>query len=535
VSRRATAWAYAALGVAFVATRATLIWRFPPHSDEAIFEKWTLAMSQDLDEAFIPLTFGQHPLQEWLALGPARLGLEPLTSLRLVTIVAGLVTMGAVAWLARELAGPWAGLAAAAVWLVVPFGLVYGVIGLADPLVAALAAVAMGLQLSLARRPRLAVALVLGLVLGVGILVKLTMLTAVWLVPLGLLLVDWRREGLGGRLARWAALLLLAGVIAFAMYQVLRLSVHWEELQASQKGAARHGVLDFLEHPGRWIEHNWPSFRQALRGYLTVPLVLAAAVGAGLTLRRTPRLGLYVLGWAVLPLAAVVALADTPYVRWVLVAVPALVVLAGVGVAIVVRAVLGLVESARRPLVWATCAALALVLAAPGVAWDVRTIRDPTTRPYPGNDEVDYVEAYSAGGPWLELVPRFRRIPGPVRVATLGSGLEHLEVSLRGHVVLVPVGTAAPEAVLALQNTEDPLPRPAVPFAWQPVERIERPRDGTPVTLSRRVVRVGSQLAADPSALRRILGSQAATARFATRYPAVARWIAAWNEAYRPS
>jgi hypothetical protein len=89
--------------------------------------------------------------------------------------------------------------------------------------------------------------------------------------------------------------------------------------------------------------------------------------------------------------------------------------------------------------------------------------------------------------------------------------------------------------VLALQNTEDPLPRPAVPFAWQPVERIERPRDGTPVTLSRRVVRVGSQLAADPSALRRILGSQAATARFATRYPAVARWIAAWNEAYRPS
>jgi 4-amino-4-deoxy-L-arabinose transferase-like glycosyltransferase len=535
VTRHATAWAYAALGVAFVATRATLIWRFPPHSDEAIFEKWTLAMSQDLDQAFIPLTFGQHPLQEWLALGPARLGLEPLTSLRLVTIVAGLVTMGAVAWLAREVAGPWAGLAAASVWLVAPFGLVYGVIGLADPVVAALAAVAMGLQLALARRPRLGVALVLGVVLGAGILVKLTMLTAVWLIPLGLLLLDWRREGLGGRLARWAALLLLACVIAFAMYQVLRLSVHWDVLQASQKGAARHGVLDFLEHPGRWIEHNWPSFRQALKGYLTAPLVLVAAVGAGLTVRRTPRLGLYVVGWAALPLAAVVALADTPYVRWMLVAVPALVVLAGIGVAIVVRAVLAVVADARRPLVWATCAILAVVLAAPALAWDVRTIREPTTRPYPGNDEVDYVEAYSAGGPWLELVPRLRRIPGPVRVATLGSGLEHLEVSLRGHVALVPVAAAGPEAVLALQNTEDPLPRPAAPFAWQPVERIQRPRDGTPVTLSRRVVRVGSQVAADPAALRRILGSQAATSRFEARHPAVARWATAWNEAYRPS
>jgi hypothetical protein len=122
-----------------------------------------------------------------------------------------------------------------------------------------------------------------------------------------------------------------------------------------------------------------------------------------------------------------------------------------------------------------------------------------------------------------------------VRVATLGSGLEHLEVSLRGHVALVPVAAAGPEAVLALQNTEDPLPRPAAPFAWQPVERIQRPRDGTPVTLSRRVVRVGSQVAADPAALRRILGSQAATSRFEARHPAVARWATAWNEAYRPS
>ncbi len=535
MSTRATAWTYAALGVAFVATRATLIWRFPPHSDEAIFEKWTLAMSQDLGQAFIPLTFGQHPMQEWLALGPARLGLEPLTSLRLVTIVAGLVTMGAVAWLAREVAGPWAGLAAAAVWLVVPFGLVYGVIGLADPVVAALAAVAMGLQFALARRPRIGVALVLGVVLGAGILVKLTMLTAVWLVPLGLLLLDWRREGLGGRLARWAGLLLLACLIAFAMYQVLRLSVHWDQLQASQKGAARHGVLDFLEHPGRWVEHNWPSFRQALSGYLTAPLVLAVAVGAGLTIRRTPRVGLYVVGWAALPLAAVVALADTPYVRWMLVAVPALVVLAGIGVAIVVRAVLAAVGSARRPLVWAACAILAVVLAAPALAWDVRTIRQPTTRPYPGNDEVDYVEAYSAGGPWLELVPRFRRVPGAVRVATLGSGLEHLEVSLRGHVAFVPVAVAGPEAVLALQNTEDPLPRPAPPFAWQPVERIQRPHDGTPVTLSRRVVRVGSRVADDPTALRRVLGSEAAMSRFEARHPAVARWVAAWSEAYRPS
>jgi Dolichyl-phosphate-mannose-protein mannosyltransferase len=537
VSRRTATFAAAGLVVAYLASRVALLWRFPPHADEALFAKWTFEAAESSSALFEPLTFGQNPMQEWLGVGLVHLGVEPLTALRLLTVAAGLVTMGAVAWVARDVAGPHAGLAAASVWLIVPFAVVYGVIGLADPIVAALSAVAMALLMLLARRPRVALAVALGLVLGVGLLVKLTMLSAVWLLPLGVLLLDWRRDGVRRRLVHWVALVALAGAVALAVYQVLRLSVHWEELQDMRDATlARHSVADFLRHPGRWIGRNWPSFRLALRGYLTIPLVLAAAVGAGTTLRTTPRVGLYLVGWAVLPLAAVVALADVPFVRWELVAVPPLVVLAGIGVAVLVRGTLSLTQDAGRPAAWTACALLALALVAPALAWDGRTLADPATRPYPAHDDVDYVQAYSAGGPWLELVPWFRRLPGSVRVATVGSGLEQLEVSLRNDgVLLVSAGDAGPDAVLALQNTVDPLPAPEPPFAWRTIERLSRPRHGVPVTLSERVVRVGAQTAASPAALRRLLGSEAAWSAFSARYPAVAVWAAAWNEVYRES
>ena len=130
-------------------------------------------------------------MQEWLGMALVSVGLEPLTSLRLLSLASGLVLLGVVAVLAHELGGRDAALVSLLVWVVLPFSLVYGVIGLADRLVAACFGVAMALQARLARAPAAWTALLLGLVWGVGLLTKLTLTAALWLAPLTSGIVAW--------------------------------------------------------------------------------------------------------------------------------------------------------------------------------------------------------------------------------------------------------------------------------------------------------------------------------------------------------
>lgn len=527
----------AAAVAVFVGSRLALVWRFPPFIDEGTFARWTLAGYEDAAQRFAPLAGGNHPMQEWLGMALVSVGLEPFTSLRLLSLASGLVLLGVVAVLAHELGGRDAALVSLLVWVVLPFSLVYGVIGLADPLVAACFGVAMALQARLARAPAAWTALLLGLVWGVGLLTKLTMTAALWLAPLGLLLVDWRRESLGRRLTGWVACLLLAGAIAAALYQVLRLSpLYGGADEAREIYFTSHSVSEFFDSPGRWIRDNWTSYRLAYRGYLTVPLVVAAAVGFAVVVRRDVRLGLFTLGWAVLPVAAIVALADEPYVRWLYLAVAPLAAFVSVGVAVVacwVGEAIG-----RRAPAWrrAAVAATVCALVVPAIVWDVETLRDPVGRVYPGHDDVDYVLDFSAGGPWPAVTRELERIPGPARVATSGQAFDNLGLSLRDRPLeLADVGerVADPTFVFGLEN-KSTLARGPGALEWEAGRTFERPRDGVPVRMVRRVVRLPQGTVSTPRQLAVGLGSPQATRRFLSEHPEVRAWANAWHRAHLP-
>ena len=305
-----------ALAVVYVVVRLMLVWCFPPHVDEALFARLTLKGFEDRHLLFLPLAWGNNPMQEWVGIGVMHLGVEPLTALRLVSLASGLITLFVVAWLARALGGDKAALAAALVWAVLPFTVVYGAVGLTDPLVMAMVAVAIALQLAIARRPRLLLALLLGIVIGVGLLTKLTMTIALWLMPLGALVFDWRPQTLRSRLLRWLGSLALAVAVAALSYQVLRLSDAYATT-GEQRDAllSMHSVGTFLDDPTRWLRDNWTSYRVALRGYLTVPLVLTATVGVAAVLRTMIRLADHILShkrlvvafWAIATVAAFAA------------------------------------------------------------------------------------------------------------------------------------------------------------------------------------------------------------------------------------
>ena len=106
--------------------------------DEGLFAHWAQLGYEDPAQRFLPLASGNTPMQEWLGMSLISIGIEPLTSLRVLSLLSGLVLLAVVWSLARELGGTPAAVASLLVWVVLPFSLVYGVIGLTDPIVAAL-------------------------------------------------------------------------------------------------------------------------------------------------------------------------------------------------------------------------------------------------------------------------------------------------------------------------------------------------------------------------------------------------------------
>ena len=522
--------------VAFTATRLALVWRFPPHMDEGLFAHWAQLGYEDPAQRFLPLASGNTPMQEWLGMSLISIGIEPLTSLRVLSLLSGLVLLAVVWSLARELGGTPAAVASLLVWVVLPFSLVYGVIGLTDPIVAACFGVALVLQLRLVRKPRLDTALVLGIVWGIGLLTKLTMTSSLWLAPLGLLVFDWRRESLASRLARWIATLLLAGAIAAALYQVLRLSPLYEGAdEARDLYFSNHGIREFLDSPGTWIEGNWTSYRLAYRGYLTVPLVLAGAVGAGLAIRRKPALGLFFVGWATLPVLAIVALADGAYVRWLYLPIAPLAALVAVGLAETAALVRRRLSGATPTVRTAAVVATVLMLVLPAIVWDLGTLRDPVGRVYPGHDDVDYVRDFSAGGPWPAVARMLETVPGSARVATTGQGFDYLEVRMRTRpLAFEDVGTSvpAPMFVFGIENKHVLRRGPGV-LSWRTLEVFPRPRGGVPVRVRDRVVALPAGDVADsPSRLEALLGGHRALVRFVALHPEVRLWARAWRRAH---
>jgi 4-amino-4-deoxy-L-arabinose transferase-like glycosyltransferase len=533
-SRLAPTAAYGMLAVVYLLTRLLLVWRFPPHYDEAVFADWTArGVAAGGNQLFLPLTGGQQPLLVWLGAGLVDLGVEPLSSLRLVSVGAGLVTLAVIAALGHRLGGHRVALASGAVWIVLPFALVYTVVGMYDPLAGMFVAAALLLQVELAQRPRLDVALVLGAVFAGALLTKLTASVALYLIPLSALVFDWSRVRLGRRLASWLGYLGLALVIAWAAYQVLKLSDFYDDLGASREVLAQHSVGEALSRPWHWISANWPTYQDALLGYLTIPLVVVAIVGVVVGARTQLPLTLCVTGWFVLPATAIVLLADFPYTRWLTVAVPALVPLVALGA-------VAMVDTARRRLPGArpglaAGAAVALCLAA-ALWFDVRVLAAPTTAPYPGDDLKAFVTQFSAGAIWPDVAGDLETLSdGRALVVAAGPFCcTSLALELGPTSTVSFVRSDSDDAATTLFAVENviPLPPRGGDLRWKPLESYGRPRNGAASVLYQSAVTYRSQLIVSPDWLRAAIGgTDDDYDAYLSERPEVSAWAEAWYEA----
>ena len=531
---RVAAAAAAVILVLFAAIRLSLIWRFPFFYDEALYALWTVDGFQNPDLRFVSMKTADEPLFTWLGMGIMFLGAGALTAVRLASTACGLVTLVLCGMLGRELGGWRAGLASAAIAAFLPFFAVHDVIGITDPLATTLVTASLFFQIRLARRPSLAMSILLGFSLGGGLLTKPTTYFAIGLIPLSLIVFDWSRAGVSRRLLKWLGGIALALCLAYALYSIMKLSPFWEEFvrYRSQNGAAAgqsaHSIGAGLASPWKWVTLNWPGYRTALVGYLTIPVILAAVVGFVVGLRRSPRLAALIGLWFLAALSIVLLLTEVQYPRYVLVGIPPVVVFAGYG------CIAGWDWICAREwpfrVATAVLAIAVAVLVLPALIFDARVLAAPTTARYPGLDDVQYVTGGPALNPYWHVASDLRARAGDLRlVVALGDFTSDFwQLEIRNDPRVAFVRSDAPEvcgAMLAIE-TQVPLPKRADGMSWRRVKVYARPRGGIPTTLFESGVIVGQTFAATPVELRAAIGG---TDRdfdaFTNSRPCVQSWL----------
>jgi 4-amino-4-deoxy-L-arabinose transferase-like glycosyltransferase len=482
--------ALAGIAAAYVATRLALLWRFPPFGDESFDAYLSALVADDPHQRFVALTDGRGPLLTWLAgTGIAVGDLNPLTAVRLVSVLAGVATVAPVMLLARRLGGDRAALAAGGVFVLLPILLVHSVIGIYEPLVTGLLMLALYLQVRLAERPSAGIAVLLGAVMAAALLTKESGRFALVLLPLSLLVFDWRAPGLPRRLGGWLAAVALALAVTGLGYSVLLLTPLYDVLDTIRANKhAYHPLGDALDHAWSYFNHTRAQFRVAMTGYFTWPLLAAGLVGAVVAWRARPRLTVLLTAWIAVPFAAATIISIEAYPRYVLPALPLCAAFVSLGLLAVARGVRALATRRLAPR-WAGAAgaAVALAVCVPALASDADIVVHPSTHRYPGWDDWQFVTSWTAGTATQAVADEILRRTGGRggRIAWSGYHTYAIKHQLDRHRYrLQPFNPPDGGQRLLVYGGGDPLPDVS---SFRLIRTFSRPRGGQPIALYERV------------------------------------------------
>ena len=193
--------------------------------------------------------------------------------------------------------------------------LVYDRMALYDSLVGAFAVWALLLITLLARKARLDIALILGMVVGGGVLTKTNAFFSIYLLPISLLLFDWKEKEIRNRFAKWIFFAGIAVIVTYGFYSILRLSPFFHII-ADKNAVFVYPLKEWLDHPFYFFIGNWKAFWDWVSRYLTWPL-LALAVGAFFTNKAFLREKVVLFLWFILPIIALGLFGRTLYPRFI--------------------------------------------------------------------------------------------------------------------------------------------------------------------------------------------------------------------------
>jgi hypothetical protein len=321
-------WAPSLAGL-FLITRLVNLAMPGLHYDEATYLYWGQVISADWSQRYIGAGWGgKQPLHSWFLALSEWLIADPVFAARFVSVLSGALTVVALWLLAERLFSRRVAILAVLLYILCPFTLLFDRQALIDSLLAAEALWIMYLSVRLLDRQEPLAMVGLALSFGAALLTKSISRAFPLLLPAALLIAK-PEELTRNRLVRWmvAVLVGLAGgfaiyYIAFGYSDAAGLVPRFEQ----EYGRYTMSLTDLLALPWQQWRANATTVAQGLGQLVTIPLSLAA-IAALLALPWLGRRAWFLGLWAILPVVGQVAIAARFYQRYILFAIPPLLIL----------------------------------------------------------------------------------------------------------------------------------------------------------------------------------------------------------------
>lgn len=301
----------------YLISRLISLGNLPIFTDEAIYLRWAQIAKNDSNWRFISLTDGKQPLFVWLMMLSMKFVTDPLIAGRLVSVGAGLLSLILIYILSLEIfhcrkIALFAGL----LYLCYPNAILYDRMALMDGIFGTSFLLVLYLQVLLAKKIKLDLALLLGMAMGASMLIKSTGFMTIYLLPLSLAFVNFKNKFFKKNLSIWLFYAVLSIFISQLIYGVLRLSPFFHMI--AQKDTTF--IFPFKE----WLTHPFLFFLGNLRGlfdwtthYLTFPLSLVTLLVFFIKIKEKTLEKMFLFLWFLLPIVALALFGKVLYPRYI--------------------------------------------------------------------------------------------------------------------------------------------------------------------------------------------------------------------------
>lgn len=296
--------------------RLIFISNLPIFTDEAIYVRWAQIALNDSSWRFISLTDGKQPMFIWAAVVFMKIFKDPLLSARLVSVACGFFTMVGLFFLTYELfKNKTMAFLSTILYVFFPFSQVYDRMALYESMVSLFSVWSLYLSVHLVKKTRLDIAYSLGFIIGAGILTKTSNFFSIYLLPFTLLLFDFGKKPVLKRLVNWGLLAVFAVLIAYGLYNVLRLSPLFEMIRA-KNAIFVYPFSEWVGHPFTFFIGNLHGLLNWLMQYLTLPYIVLILI-ALILIRRNFKEKLLLSAYFLLPFVALALFGRVIFPRFI--------------------------------------------------------------------------------------------------------------------------------------------------------------------------------------------------------------------------
>ncbi len=421
---------------AYFSLRLYNLTSLPIFTDEAIYIRWAQTGLGDPYYRFLSLTDGKQPLFIWAMYPFLKLFDDPLVAGRMVSVFSGFATMIGTGMVSYSLFRKKnIALMTMLLYLTYPFAQVMDRMALYDSMVAMFFIWATYLSIHLARSVRLDTAYALGFVLGAGILTKTSNLLSVYLLPVTLMMFDFKQKNGKKRLFRWLSLASFAVVISQVMYQILRLSP-LPNVISQKNNNFYFPFSEWIQNPFSYVVGNLNGMVPPLVQYLTLPYLILIIV-ALITIKKDFKEKIMLILFFSLPFVGFAFIASQVFARYFFFMSIPLIMLAGWGLEFAVDWV-GSRMNIKNTKSGALSILITIIFASYPAYVSFAFAHNPITAPIARADKMQYVNSWTSGWGLAEAVKFLQEQAktGPIYVATEGTfGLypQGIELYLSGN------------------------------------------------------------------------------------------------------